>query len=84
MRRVDFYVHGGCLSEQSILSLAAEVLELDPTWTVTVHQLTEPDIERQGFSVLPAIVINGRTVATGVPNKEWLLRKMGEWTQLNQ
>ncbi|MBX3308292.1 MAG: hypothetical protein KF751_19775 [Nitrospira sp.] len=84
MRRVDFYVHSGCLSEKSILSLAVEVLKLDPTWTVTVHQLAEPDIERQGFAVLPAIVINGRTVATGVPNKEWLLRKMGEWTQLNQ
>ncbi len=84
MRQVDFYVHSGCLSEQSILSLAVEVLELFPAWTVTVHQLAGPDIKRQGFSVLPATVINGKTVAIGVPNKEWLLRKVGESVQPDQ
>jgi|CXWL01.1.fsa_nt_gi hypothetical protein len=84
MRRVDFYVHSGCLSEKSILSLATDILELYPTWTVTVHQLAGPDVERQGFPALPAIGINGQTVATGVPNKEWLRRKVGESVQLDQ
>lgn len=84
MRRVDFYFHNRCLSEQSIRSLATDVLEQYPTWTVTVHQLAEKDIEGLGFSVLPVVVINGQTVATGVPNKEWLLRKVGEWAQLDQ
>jgi len=84
MQRVDFYVHNGCLSEQSILSLAVEILELFPTWTVTVHQLAGPDIQKQGFSVLPATAINGQTVAIGVPNKEWLLRKVGESVQPDQ
>lgn len=84
MQRVDFYVHSGCLSEQSILSLAVELLELFPTWTVTVHQLAGNDAVTKGFPVLPATVINGRTVATGVPNKEWLLRKVGESVQPDQ
>lgn len=81
MRQVDFYFHDRCLSEQPILSLASDVREQHPRWTVTVHQLTDQDIERLGFSVLPVVLINGQTVATGMPSKEWLLRKVTEWNQ---
>lgn len=84
MQRVDFYFHDRCLSAQPILSLASDVREQHPGWTVTVHQLADNDIERLGFSVLPVVLINGQTVATGVPSKEWLLRTVTEWTPPDQ
>lgn len=84
MRHVAFYFHDKCLSEQPILSLASDVREQQPTWTVTVHQLTDQEIERLGFSILPVVLINGQTVATGMPSKEWLLRKVTEWNQRDQ
>ncbi len=84
MRQVDFYFHDRCLSERPILSLASDVREQHPSWTVTVHQLTDQDIERLGFSVLPVVLIDGQTVATGVPRKEWLLRTVTEWNQRNR
>ncbi len=84
MQRIDFYLHNGCLSEPSVLSLARDLLELYPTWTVTVHQLGGNEAATKGFPVLPAIVINDQTVATGVPNKDWLRQKVEEWIQLKQ
>lgn len=84
MQRIDFYLHDGCLSEQSVLSLALDLLEFYPTWTVTVHRLGGNEAATKGFPVLPVIVINGQTVATGVPNKEWLRQKVEERIQLEQ
>jgi hypothetical protein len=84
MQRVDFYSHDGCPSQQSILLLAKDVKALYPTWTVMVHRLAENDIDSLGFLVLPAVAINGQTVATGIPSKEWLLKKLGEGVRPDQ
>lgn len=84
MRQVDFYFHNSCLSRQSIRLLAKDVEAVYPSWTVTVHPLTDQDIERLGFSVLPVVLINGQTVATGMPSKEWLLRKVTDSNQRDQ
>ncbi|MBX3326596.1 MAG: hypothetical protein KF682_11925 [Nitrospira sp.] len=78
MRQVDFYFHDGCLSQQSLLLLAREVETAYPTWTVTVHRLSDHEVNSMDLPILPTIVINGRPAGTGVPNKEWLLRKVAE------
>jgi hypothetical protein len=84
MRRIDFYFHDGCLSQPSLLLLAKDIEALYPTWTVTVHQLAGHDLEALGFPVLPAVVLDGQIVATGIPSKAWLLQKVGEWAWPDQ
>ncbi len=78
MRQMDFYFHDGCLSEQPILFLAREVRRECPSWTIVIHPLLEHEAKAMGFDALPIIVMNGETLATGIPKKDWLLEKMGE------
>lgn len=73
MRRVDFYFHNSCLSQQSILRLAREVETAYPEWTVTVHPLLENEVQAMGFKALPVITINGVPTVFGAPSREWLL-----------
>lgn len=73
MRRVDLYFHDGCLSQPSILSLAKDIEATYPTWTVTVHPLSVDEVNAMGFTILPAIAINGVPTAFGTPTREWLL-----------
>jgi hypothetical protein len=73
MRRVDLYIHDGCLSQHSILSLAKDVEVTYPTWTVTVHPLSVDEANAIGFKALPAIAINGVPTVFGTPSREWLL-----------
>lgn len=83
MLQIDFYLHYGCLSQPSLILLAKDIKAAYPTWTVTVHPLSEDEVKSLGLPILPAIVINGRPVGTGIPDKEWLLRKVAECVQLD-
>lgn len=78
MRQVDFYFHDSCLSHQSICLLAREIQRDCPAWHVAIHPLLGHEAKALGFHILPAIVINGSTVATGMPKKDWLLERMKE------
>jgi len=73
MRRVDFYFHDGCLSQQSVLRLAKDIETTYPRWTVAVHPLLDDDMKALGFHVLPTVAINGVPIGSGIPSKEWLL-----------
>ena len=76
MRQMDFYFHNNCLSRQSVLLLAKEIEQYCPNWHVVIHPLSEHEVNALGFHVLPTILMNGSTVAAGIPNKDWLLEKM--------
>ncbi len=78
MRQLDFYFHDHCLSRQSILLLAGEIEQGCPDWHIVVHPLLEHEVKALGFLVLPTIVMNGRVVTTGIPEKDWLLERMKE------
>ena len=75
---MDFYFHDGCLSQQSILLLAKEIQQDRPAWHIAIHPLLEHEAKALGFHVLPTIVINGSTVAAGIPKKDRLLERMKE------
>jgi len=78
MRQMDVYFHNGCLSEQAILLLAKDIARDCPTWKIAVHPLLDHEAKALGLAVLPAIVLNGRPTATGIPKKDWLLGKIQE------
>jgi hypothetical protein len=78
MRQVDFYFHDGCLSQQSVLLLTRELRQDCPTWQILVHPLLQHEAKALGFQILPTIVMNGSTVAAGIPKKDWLLERMKE------
>ena len=78
MRQMDFYFHDSCLSRQSVLLLAREIQQDCPAWHIAIHPLLEHEVKALGFHVLPTIVMNGSTVAAGVPRKDWLLERMKE------
>jgi hypothetical protein len=84
MGQVDFYFHGGCLSQQSIHLLARELQQNCPTWQILVHPLLQHEAEALGFQILPTTVINGRTVAAGIPKKDWLLERMKECERVDR
>ena len=79
MRQIDLYVHEGCLSERSILLFARDIERACAAWSVRVHPLVEKDAKALGLTVLPAIAINGRVIASGMPKAEWLLDRIHEW-----
>jgi hypothetical protein len=83
MQELAFYFHEGCLSHQSILLLATELQRDCPRWRIAIHPLLEEEVKALGFQVLPAIVINGITIVTGLPEKGWLLQKMRESERTN-
>jgi len=78
MRQIDFYFHDDCLSQQSVALFARELRQECPSWHISIHPLLEHEAKALGFHVLPAIVINGCTVAAGIPKKDWLLERMKE------
>ena len=78
MRQMDFYFHDSCLSRQSVLLLAREIQQDCPAWHIAIHPLSEHEVKALGFHVLPTIVMNGSTVAAGIPKKDWLLERMKE------
>ena len=84
MRQMDFYFHDSCLSRQSVLLLAREIQQDCPAWHIGIHPLLEHEVEALGFHVLPTIVMNGSTLAAGIPKKDWLLKKMKECEEIDR
>lgn len=84
MQQMDVYFHDGCLSHRSLLSLAKELQRDCPAWSIVLHPLLEHEVTSLGFFILPTIVINGSTIATGLPNKDWLLKKMSEYDRASR
>jgi len=84
MLEMAFYFHEGCLSHQSINLLASELQQDCPTWYIAIHQLLEDEAKAMGFHILPAIVMNGNTIASSLPTKGWLLEKMKESEKENR
>lgn len=84
MKQVDFYFHDGCLSQQSVLRLARELQQSCPAWHIAIHPLLEDEATALGFQVLPTTVLNGSTVAAGIPKIDWLLERMKECEQANE
>lgn len=84
MRQMDFYFHDSCLSRQSILWLAREIQQDCPAWHIAIHPLLEHEASALGFQVLPITMINGSTVAAGIPKKDWLLERIEEYEQANE
>ena len=78
MRQMVFYFHDGCLSRQPVLLLVKEIQQDCPSWHITIHPLLEHEAKTLGFHLLPTIMMNDTILATGIPQKDWLLEKMKE------
>ena len=79
MAHLEIVVHRGCLSEQSVRTLAREIQHELPNWDIDVRLAEQEDTDMIGIVVFPAILLDGQILATGVPRKEWLLAKLREW-----
>jgi len=79
MAHLEIVVHRGCLSEQSVRTLAREIQHELPNWNIDVRLAEQEDTDMIGIVVFPAILLDGQILATGVPRKEWLLAKLREW-----
>ncbi len=79
MARLDILIHPGCMSEQLARNLAEEIRDRFPNWHVDVRAAESRDTHTLGVVVLPAFVLEGRLSVTGVPAKDWLLRRLKEW-----
>ncbi len=75
MARLDVFVHKGCLSEQRARGLARAIHEELPAWEVCVRHVTDTS----AVIALPAFVVDGQVLATGIPRKDWLIAKLREW-----
>jgi hypothetical protein len=81
---MDFYFHDSCMSRQSVLLLARDIQQNCPAWHIEIHPLREYEATALGFHVLPTIVMNGSTVAAGIPKKDWLLERIKECERTNR
>jgi len=79
MARLDILVHGGCLSEKSARNLAREIQHELPVWHINVRSVEKRDADSLGILGLPAFVLEGEVLVTGIPQKDWLLARLREW-----
>ena len=79
MAHLEILVHRGCLSERSARTLADELRQALPEWRIDVRPAEKRDTEILEFFVFPAVVLEGRVLVTGVPQKEWLLAQLHAW-----
>ncbi|MBS0169897.1 MAG: hypothetical protein JSR62_06040 [Nitrospira sp.] len=79
MARLKILLHRGCLSEQSVRTLAREIQHELPNWDIDVRLAEQEDTDSIGILVFPAILLDGQILATGFPRKDWLLTKLREW-----
>jgi hypothetical protein len=77
---LEVFIHKGCTSEQPALTLVRELEKEFPTWTIQIRQIGCQQAVALQHSVLPAFVVDGRVVAVGVPRKEWLVRRLRQWS----
>ncbi len=77
MARLTILVHRGCISIDSIQKLTQEIRQQLPDWTIELLP-AEVSGESVGLIVLPAFFVDETLVATGLPETEWLLRRLLE------
>ncbi len=83
LRLLEVFVHTGCLSEDPALVLAREIQAEFPAVQVLVCPVSE-NYDRMhdlGIFAVPAFVLDGTVMATGVPKKESLAAKLRELDQ---
>lgn len=79
MARLEVFVHTGCLSEQRARGLARAIHEALPAWEVCVRHVSDKEADASAVIALPAFVVDGRVLATGIPQTDWLIAKLQEW-----
>lgn len=79
MALLEILVHQGCMSERSARTLARDIQQELPAWHIDVRSAEKRDTESLGILVFPAIVLEGRVLVTGIPQKDWLLARLREW-----
>lgn len=79
MARLEVFVHQGCLSEQRARGLARAIHEALPAWEVCVRHVSDKETDALAVIALPAFVVDGQVLATGLPQKDWLVAKLQEW-----
>ncbi|MEW6247939.1 MAG: hypothetical protein AB1555_14670 [Nitrospirota bacterium] len=79
MARLEVFVHKGCLSEQRARGLARAIHEALPAWEICVRHVSDTEADAAAVIALPAFVVDGQVVATGIPQKDWLVAKLREW-----
>lgn len=75
MARLTIVVHQGCLSIHSVQKLVEEIRQQLPDWTIELIP-AERSTESSGLIVFPAFLVDGTLVATGLPEREWLLQRL--------
>jgi len=79
MARLDILVRRGCMSEQSARALAKEIQQELHAWHIDVRTADKHDSDSLGVRVFPTFLLDGRVLATGIPQKDWLLARLKEW-----
>jgi len=81
MNLLEVFVHPGCISEKSALTLARELQAIWSALDVKIWSLPEASERAQALGVIvaPAFVLNGKIIAVGVPRKAWLVAKLQEF-----
>ncbi len=77
MARLTILIHRGCLSDHSVRLLAEEVQAHFPDWSIEITP-AELSTESRGLVAFPAFLVDGTLVATGIPEKTWLLKRLRE------
>ena len=77
MARLTILIHQGCLSDHSVQMLAEEIQGHLPDWTVDITP-AELSADSSGLVAFPAFLVDGTLLATGLPEKEWLLQRLRE------
>jgi hypothetical protein len=81
MNLLEVFVHPGCISEKSALTLARELQAVWPALEVRIRSFPGASERARtlGVIVAPAFVLNGTIIAVGVPRKGWLVAKLQEF-----
>ncbi|MBS0170900.1 MAG: hypothetical protein JSR62_11145 [Nitrospira sp.] len=75
MARLTILIHRGCLSDTAVERLAEDIRHQLPDWTIELIP-AELSTESSGLVAFPAFLVDGIVVATGLPEREWLLKRL--------
>lgn len=75
---LDILIHGGCLSDVSVRALACDIQSEFPNCKINLRTISPSDKVPSGIMVLPAFLLDGRLLATGIPRKDWLVAQLRE------
>lgn len=84
MAMLEVFIHPGCRSEQHALALAEEIQRAFPRCHVQIcpAPANQDRISALDLVVLPAFVMNDTLLAVGVPSREWFVRRLREYFQV--